>query len=69
MSACGVLPLGDVRAPFRVRPPVAWRLGDRQVGHVIVWGRTVPVPYVGGCDDNVAGPDLFDIAAPRLVQA
>ena len=65
----GVLLVSDVLAPLGVRSPVAGRFGDGQVGHVVVCGCAVPVPDVGGGDDDVAGADLFDGAAARLVQA
>ena len=66
-STRGVLLVGDVIAPFDFGSPIAGRLGDRQVGHVVVCGGAVPVPDISRCDDDVTCADLLDKATARLV--
>ena len=57
-----VFVVGDVFTPG------GGAVGDRQVGHEVVGGGAVPVPFVVGCVDAVAGADLDDRLAPGLVE-
>jgi len=49
--------------------PVRWSFGDRQVGHEMVAGRTMPVLFAVGGVDDVAGPDLDSLIATGLDEA
>ena len=65
-SAAAVFLVRDVLAPVRLWPVVRRAFGDGQVGHEVIRGGAVPVPFVGRGQDDVAGADLGDLAAAGL---
>ena len=66
-----VLVVGDVVAPLGLGSVLIGvkSVPEGEVGHEVVGGGAVPVPFVGRAPDGVAGADDDDVAAADLDEA